>query len=57
MAVTLSSIRQLPGIIEVTGDLSASTLIVKYDSAQASEEQITAAVNNIGYTVQGVFNP
>ncbi|MFQ5616408.1 MAG: heavy-metal-associated domain-containing protein [Anaerolineales bacterium] len=57
MALTLSSIRQLPGIIEVTGDLAAETVIVTYDSAQVTSEQIIKTIEDLDYTVEGTFEP
>ena len=57
MALTLSSIRQLPGIIEVTGDLASATVIVTYDSGQVTSEQIVQTIENLGYTVTGTFDP
>ena len=57
MALTLASIRQLSGIIELTGDLATMTVEVKYDSAQVSEEQIAEAIKDLGYTVEETFKP
>ncbi len=57
MAITLSRVRQLPGITEVEGDLGAMTLIVTYDSSQVSPEQISQAVEDIGYRTTGTFEP
>ncbi len=57
MAITLSRVRQLPGITEVQGDLGAMTMIVTYDSAQVTPEQISEAVEDIGYSTTGTFEP
>jgi len=57
VAITLSRVRQLPGITEVEGDLGAMTLIVTYDSSQVSPEQISQAVEDIGYRTTGTFEP
>jgi len=47
----------LPGIIEITGDLATGKLIVTYDAAQVTPEQIIGVVEELGYTVQGSFQP
>lgn len=57
MAITLTSIRQLPGIIEVIGDLAAGTVVVKYEPSQVSPEQIAQAIESAGFTVEGTFQP
>ena len=57
MALTLASVRQLPGIIELKGDLKTMTVEVTYDSAQVSEDQITKVIEDLGYTVEGTFTP
>jgi copper chaperone CopZ len=57
VAITLSRVRQLPGIIEIEGDLGAMTMIVTYDSAQVTPEQISEAVEDIGYSTTGTFEP
>ena len=57
MAITLASIRQLPGIVEVTGDLSTQTVVVTYDPAAVTPKQITQAIESVGYTVTGTFQP
>lgn len=57
MAITLASIRQLPGIIEVIGDLAAGTVVVKYEPSQVSPEQIAQAIESAGFTVEGTFQP
>lgn len=57
LVVTLARVRQLPGILEVTGDLNKGTLIVRYDSALISQGQIVEAIENLGYAVEGTFEP
>jgi copper chaperone CopZ len=57
VAVTLSSIRQLPGIIEVTGDLFSATLVVKFDPSLVTPEQIVQKIKDTGYEVAGSFQP
>ena len=57
MAVTLASVRQLSGIQEVTGDLSAHTLVVTFDQNQVEQEQIIQAVKEVGFEVEGTFAP
>ncbi len=57
MAITLSRVRQLPGITEVQGDLGEMTMIVTYDLTQVSPEQISEAVKDIGYSTTGTFEP
>jgi len=47
----------LPGIHEVTGDLATGTLVVTYDPAQVTPEQITKQVEAVGYSVEGTFQP
>jgi copper chaperone CopZ len=47
----------LPGILEVTGDMSKGTLIVRYDSALVTQEQIVEVIENLGYAVEGTFEP
>ena len=55
--MTLASVRQLPGIMETTGDLGTNTLIVTYDPAQVGPEEISQAVTAVGYSVTGTFEP
>ena len=57
MAITLASIRQLPGIIEVTGDLATRTVVARYNADQVTPEQIGQAIESIGFTVEGRFQP
>lgn len=57
MAITLASIRQLPGIIEVTGDMSTNTVVATYDPGQVTPDQIGQAIESVGYTVEGTFQP
>jgi len=47
----------LPGILEVTGDLATGELIVTYDPAQVTQEQMINAVEKLGYIVEGTFQP
>lgn len=55
--MTLAHVRQLPGIQEVTGDLSNRTLVVTFDPEQVGSDQIVQAVEAVGYQVEGTFNP
>ncbi|MFQ5408965.1 MAG: heavy-metal-associated domain-containing protein [Anaerolineales bacterium] len=55
--MTLASVRQLPGISEATGDLATGTLIVTYEPAQVTPDQIAQAVEDVGYAVTGTFQP
>ncbi|RME51825.1 MAG: heavy-metal-associated domain-containing protein [Caldilineae bacterium] len=57
MALTLASIRQLPGIVEVTGDLSTQTVVVTYDPDAVTPEQITQAIESAGFAVESQFQP
>lgn len=57
MAVTLTRVRQLPGIQEVTGDLVTNTLVVTFDQTQVTSAEIEEAVNAVGYQVEGTFTP
>lgn len=57
MAVTLTAVRQLSGITEVTGDLSAGTLIVTFDPNQVTQDQIIEKIEEVGYSVEGTFQP
>jgi copper chaperone CopZ len=47
----------LPGIGEITGDLATGTLIVTYDPAQVTPEQIMQKIEAVGYRVEGTFEP
>ncbi len=55
--MTLTAVRQLPGVKEVTGDLSAATLVIAFDPTQVSPDQITKVVEKLGYSVEGTFQP
>lgn len=55
--MTIARVRQLSGIKEVTGDLSARTLVVTVDPNQVTQEQIIQAVEEVGYEVEGTFTP
>lgn len=57
MAITIASVRQLPGIVEVTGNLATGTVVVSYNSAIMTPEQIIEAIESPGYTVTGTFQP
>jgi copper chaperone CopZ len=57
VVVTLTRVRQLPGIKEVTGDLATNTLVVTFDQEQVTPEQIIEAVNEVGYQVEETFTP
>ncbi len=41
----------LPGIEQITTNLQTKTVSLRYDPAQASVQQIEAALDDIGYTV------
>ena len=43
--------------MEVTGDLAAETVIVTYDPAQVTPEQIVQAIENVDFSVEGTFDP
>jgi copper chaperone CopZ len=51
----------LPGVTEVTGDLSAATLLVSFDPAQVKQDELitatTQAVEELGYSIEGTFAP
>jgi copper chaperone CopZ len=47
----------LPGITEVRGDLLAGTLVVVFEPTQVTPEQIVQAVEQVGYSVEGTFEP
>ncbi len=55
--MTLASVRQLPGIIEVQGSMTTNTLVATYDPAQVVQEQIVEAIEVTGFSVEGVFQP
>ena len=55
--MTLASVRQLPGITEVAGDLGARTLVVTYDPASVEPEEIVQAIQQAGFDVMGTFEP
>lgn len=57
MAITIASVRQLPGIVEVTGDLATGTVVVSYNSTVVMPEQIIEAIESPGYTVTRTFQP
>ncbi len=57
MAITIASIRQLPGIIEVTGDLPTMTVVVEYVADKVSPDEISQAIKSAGYGVTGTFQP
>ncbi len=57
MAITLASIRQLPGIVKATGDLDVQTVVVTYDPSAVKPEQIIQAIEAVGYAVTGTFSP
>lgn len=57
MAVTLTRVRQLPGIQEVTGDLATNTLVVTFDQTQVTSAEIEKTVNAVGYQVEGTYTP
>jgi len=47
----------LPGIDAVTGDLGDSTLVVTYDPAKVSPDEIIQKVNEAGFSVNGTYQP
>lgn len=51
---TIAFIRQLPGIHEATGDLQSVT--VTYDPDQVSVDEISQAVEEAGYHVEGIIS-
>lgn len=57
MAVTIARIRQLPGIVEVTGDLPTMTVVVEYATDKVSPDEISQAITSAGYGVTGSFQP
>ncbi len=50
----LASIRQLPGIYETSGDLESVTVV--YDPEQVTVEEISQAIERVGYRVEGIFS-
>jgi len=57
VAITLASIRQLPGIVEVTGDLATQTVVVTYNPSAVTPKQITQAIESAGFAVESQFEP
>jgi copper chaperone CopZ len=57
VATTVAFVRQLPGILDIDGNLSEQTLIVTFDPAQVSKEEIIKTIEDLGYTVTGEFTP
>lgn len=57
MATTVAFVQQLPGILDIEGDFSANTLIVKYDTSQVDKEEIFQTIEDLGFTITGEFNP
>lgn len=57
MAITIARIRQLPGIVEVTGDLSTRTVVVTYNPSTVTPDQIAQAIESAGFGVEGQFEP
>ena len=55
--MTIARVRQLSGIKEVTGDLATHTLVVAFDAEQVVPAQIIQAVEDVGYQVEGTFDP
>lgn len=55
--MTLAKVRQLPGIHEVTGDLASGRLIVTYDPARVTPDDIVSKVKEAGFSVDGRFAP
>ncbi len=47
----------MPGILEIEADLEAATLVVTFDAAQTSKEDIIQTVEDLGYTVVGEYPP
>jgi copper chaperone CopZ len=57
VATTVAFVRQLPGITNIDTSLEAKTLIVTFDPAQVSKEEIVKTIEDLGYTVTGEFDP
>lgn len=47
----------MPGIEEVTGELATGRLIVTYDSAKVSPDQMAEEVEEAGFSVKERFTP
>jgi copper chaperone CopZ len=57
VATTVAFIRQLPGILEIEGDLSAQTLTVTYNTSLVNKKRVVKTIEDLGYTVNGEIVP